>query len=138
MHLVRLERDGVAYPRGIELRNRENATGLRLVVNYANGAIQGVVKLEGGATPASGSIHVAVRRVGDPIRLADSSKSARVDARGQFFADGLLPGTYEVTAYYGPDKHAPWRGTTQQVVVANGAVVNVTLTVDPNAAPGRP
>ena len=138
MHLVRVERDGVAYPGDIELRNRENATGLRLVVNYANGAIQGVVKLEGGTTPASGSIHVAVIRVGDPLPFANSSNSAQVDARGQFFADGLLPGTYEVTVSYAPDRNTPWRRAAQQVVVTNGAVVNVILTVDPNAAPGRP
>ena len=138
MHVVRVERDGVAYPRGIELREREQITGLRLVVGYANGAIEGLVKLEGGITPASGLVLVSVSRVGDPIPFKNSNESAQVDARGHFFADGLLPGTYEVTAAYAPDRQTPWRRATQQAVVTSGAVVNVTLTVDPKADPGRP
>ena len=83
-------------------------------------------------------VFVGLTRVGDPMAIANSSNSAQVDARGQFFADGLLPGTYEVTASYAPDRQSPWRRASQQVVVTNGAVVNVTLTVDPKAAPGRP
>jgi len=138
MHVVRIERDGVAYPRGIEVREREQITGLRLFAGYANGAIQGLVKLEGGVTPAGALVFVGLTRVGDPMAIANSSNSAQVDARGQFFADGLLPGTYEVTASYAPDRQSPWRRASQQVVVTNGAVVNVTLTVDPKAAPGRP
>lgn len=138
MHVIRIERDGVAYPGGIEFREREQITGLRFFVSYANGAIQGLVKLEGGVTPADGRVFVGVRRVGDPISSPNSIKSVQVDARGHFFEDGLLSGTYEVTAFYAPDRQTPWRRTTQQVVVTSGAVANVTLTLDPNAAPGRP
>lgn len=138
LYVVRTERQGIAYPQGIELREREQITGLRLIVGIANGAIQGTIKLEGGVIPAGHLVSVTLNRLGDPIPMTDSSKSAEVDARGNFFAGDLLPGTYDVTASYAPDIQTPWRRTTQQVVVTNGAVVNVTLTIDPNAAPRRP
>jgi protocatechuate 3,4-dioxygenase beta subunit len=138
LHVVRTERQGIAYPQGIELREREQITGLRLVVSIANGAVQGTVKLESGMIPVGHLATVTLNRLGDSIPMTDSSKSAEVDARGNFFASDLLPGTYDVTASYAPDIQTAWRRTTQQVVVTNGAVVNVTLTIDPNAAPGRP
>jgi len=129
--IVRIERGGVAQPQGIELKEREQITGLRLIVNYANGAVQGVVKLDDGSIPASGSVFISLKRLGVlPTPFANSRESAQVDARGQFFADGLLAGTYEVTAVYALDRRPPVRRTTQQVVVTSGAVTNVTLTVD--------
>ena len=138
-HVVRVERGGLAQPQGIELKDREQITGLRLVVNYANGGIQGVVKVDGGSIPANGVVNVSVKRLGDvPTPFSMFHESAQVDARGRFFADGLIPGTYEVMVVYAPEPRAHWRRATQQVVVTNGAVANVTLTVDSNANPGRP
>ena len=40
--LSRLERDGVAQPRGVEIKDREQVTGVRLVVQYGNGTIRGL------------------------------------------------------------------------------------------------
>lgn len=130
-YIVRVERGGLAQPQGIELKEREHLTGLRLIVNYANGSVQGVVKLDDGSIPPSGSVFISLKRLGVlPTPFANSRESAQVDARGQFFADGLLAGTYEVTAVYALDRRPPVRRATQQVVVTNGTVTNVTLTVD--------
>ena len=138
-HLVRIERAGLAQPQGIELKEREQITSLRLIANYADGAVQGVVKVDGGSMPPNAHLSVSLKRVGEaPTPFSNSRDSAQVDARGQFFAEGLLPGTYEVTATYAPDQRTPWRRSTQQVVITNGAVANLTLTVDTSANPGRP
>ena len=138
-HIIRVERAGVAQTQGIEVKDREQITGLRLIVNYASGAIQGVIKLDGGSIPASSNVHVSVKRLGDlPTPFSSMQQSFQVDARGQFFAEGLLSGTYEVMVAYAPDLRSPWRRATQQVVVTNGAVSNVTLNVDTSANPRRP
>jgi len=117
-HVVRVERAGVVQPQGIELKDREQITGLRVIVNYATGAIQGVVKLDGGPIPVNSQVHVSVKRLGDfPRGFSSSNESTQVDARGQFFAEGLLSGTYEVTAVYAPDTRTRWARASQQVVV---------------------
>lgn len=138
-YVVRVERAGVVQPQGIELKDREQITGLRVIVNYATGAIQGIVKLDSGPIPVNSQFYISVKRLGDfPRGFSSLNESTQVDARGQFFAEGLLSGTYEVTAVYAPDTRTRWSRASQQVVVTNGAVANVTLTVDTNADPGRP
>ena len=138
-HLVRIERAGLAHPHSIELKEREQITGLRLIANYADGAVQGVVKVDGGSVPPNAHLSISLKRIGEVLRpFSNPRDSAQVDARGQFFAEGLLPGTYEVIATYAPDLSTPWRRSTQQVVVANGAVANVTITLDTSTNPGRP
>ena len=97
------------------------------------------MKLGGGPIPVNSQVYVSVKRLGDFPRVFSSfNESTQVDVRGQFFAEGLLSGTYEVTAVYAPDTRTRWGRASQQVVVTNGAVANVTLTVDTNANPGRP
>lgn len=138
-HVVRVERTGLVQTQGFELKDREQISGLRLIVNYATGAIQGVVKLDGGSIPANAQVMVAVKRLGEvPTPFSNFRESAQVDARGQFSVEGLLSGTYEITVGYAPEQRSPWRRSTQQVVVTNGAVSNVTVTVDTSANPRRP
>ena len=137
-HIVRVERAGVAQPQGIQLNEREQITGLRLIVNYATGALQGVVKVNDGPLPEKGLVSVSLKRLDNaPSAFSMFNESTQVDARGRFFAEGLLSGTYEVTVTYAPDERTHWRRTTQQVVVTNGAVANLTLNVD-TSAPVRP
>jgi hypothetical protein len=142
LKIVRIERDGVAYSRGVEIKEAEQLTGLRVVVSYANGTIRGVVKLEKGTAPADGHFGVSLRRLGENEvgpHITYSDDQPQVDARGQFVAEGLLPGAYEVSAMYTPDIRTPWRSTKLQVAVSNGAVTNITITIDPDApVPSRP
>jgi hypothetical protein len=137
LRIVRTERDGVVYPRGVEIKESEQLTGLRLIVNQANGTLRGVVKFENG-TPPSDGLHVELKRLGEDVGPSFGSDNPQLDARGQFFAEGLVPGTYEVTAYYAPDVRTPWRRATQQVVITNGVATNLTLTIDLSAPLGRP
>jgi len=140
LRIVRVERDGVVYSRGVEIKDSEQVTGLRLVVNYANGTIRGVVTLGKGTPAPDGHFNISLNRVGDNDGsfISNFNGPPQVDARGQFVAEGLLPGTYEINASYTPDMRSPWRWTKQQVVVSNGVVTNITLSIDPDAPPDRP
>ncbi len=141
--LVRVERDGVVQPAGIAIRDREQISGLKLIVHYYNASIRGVLKVDNDAPlPANMKFYVSLKRVGESVRQFDSSsdRSAQVDARGQFVAEGLPPGTYEVTAW----SHAlnePRRLVLmgkQQATVSDGGVATITVTLQPFTPPNRP
>jgi protocatechuate 3,4-dioxygenase beta subunit len=138
--LVRVERNGVVHPAGIPIRNREQISGLRLIVHYGDASIRGVLKLPNDAPlPANAKFFVSLRRIGE-LDQSDSLRPAEVDARGQFVAEGLLPGTYEVTAEsYTPNKPlGPTLSGKQQVTVMDGGVVNMTITIQALPSPNRP
>ena len=130
LQLTRIERDGVVYPSGIELKEREQIRGLRVVVSQANGKIRGLLKLpEDLQLPTTGRLRVWVRRTEDP---AGFNMAVEADARGQFLVGDLVPGTYEfnvdvlgVTGGQLPRIQRP----TQRVVVTNGSIADVTLTL---------
>jgi len=138
--LVRVERNGVVQPGGIPIRDREKISGVRLIVRYGNASIRGVLKFPDDASlPANAKLFVLLKRIGEPEQSA-SNRSAEVDARGQFLAEGLLPGTYEVTAQsYTPNEpHRQMLSGKQEVTVADGGVVNITVILQPLSLPNRP
>src|SRR6185503_2343205 len=93
LRLMRIERDGVVYPGGIEVKEREQVIGLRVIVSQANGKIRGQLKLpEGVELPATGRLRVWVRRTEDPTAF---NSAVEANAQGQFLLDDLVPGTYE-------------------------------------------
>lgn len=141
-HVIRLERDGVAYPRGVEIREREQVTGLRVVVAHGSGAIRGLIRPPSGLElPSTARISVNVRRTEDPTSYLYSSP-VEADARGQFRFDGLVSGTYEifVMVFMNPTPGQPSIPPARQtVLVTNGAVVDVVITLQmPKSAPGNP
>lgn len=133
LQLIRVERDGVVYSNGIEIKDLEQVTGLRIIVGYGNGMVRGIVKLANGSPPPENLVSVTLRKLGDDPP-SGMGRGAQVDARGQFIVDRLLPGTYEVTAslyntnpFEAPDSRL--KKTTQQVVVTNDNVSSVTITL---------
>ncbi len=124
----RLERDGMIYPRGVEIKEREQVTGLRVVVAHANGAIRGVIRRPNELGPAVARVQVTVTRTeafyGVPVE---------VDVLGQFRLNGLIPGTYEILVHVfrnAPAAQAPSIPPTRQtVVVTNGNVTDVNITL---------
>jgi protocatechuate 3,4-dioxygenase beta subunit len=142
--IVRIERDGIIYPKGIRIKDGEQVSGVRVILNYGSGTVRGVFKLEGGTLPPNAVMHVSLRRLGEEQDSLAPSASSPVDARGQFFMEGVIPGTYElIAAVYvinpgGPVPRGPFRSTKQQVVVTDGAVTNVTVTVNLESTPDRP
>lgn len=140
LRVMRIERDGVVYPGGIEIKAREQITGLRLVVSQANGKIRGLLKLPDGLElPAMARLLVSIRRTDDPPAL---HSSVEADARGQFLVDGLIPGTYEfnVGVVGVPNDQRPRiMRPTQTVVVSNGAIADVTIILQMSKTdPGGP
>lgn len=128
LRVIRLERDGIPQPGGVEIKEREQVRGLRVVVGNANGAIRGVVTLPTGfELPATARILVVVRKTEENI-----AASVGLDARGHFHIENLIPGTYEirVMTVHGPPSQPPLLPTVRQTVeVTNGAETAVTITL---------
>jgi Carboxypeptidase regulatory-like domain len=140
--ISRIERDGIVYPKGIRINDGEQVSGVRIILNYGSGTVRGIFKLEGGTLPQNAVMGVTLRRLGEEQDSLNSiAGSAQVDARGQFFMEGLIPGTYEMTAavYIVSARSAtPIRSTKQQVVVTDGGVTNVMVTLNLDSPPDRP
>ena len=136
--LVRIEREGIPQPAGIEIRASEQVAGVRLVVSYGNGTIRGLVKIENGELPPNARIFVRFTRPGDDPTRYPTLPSPEVDSRGHFLAEGLAAGTYQVHAslvVQGSQVRPP--SVTQQVNVAEGDVTELTLTLNLEPNPGR-
>ena len=130
--LIRLERDGVIYPRGVEIKEHEQVTGLRVVVGHANGVIRGVITLPSGLElPVTAQLRVGIRRTED-VTPGSYSAPVEPDARGHFLVDGLIPGTYEIAVSVlnvPPAQPLNIPSVRQTVVVTNSAVADVIITL---------
>ena len=131
--VIRLERDGIVFPHGVEIKEREQVSGVRVVVGYANGAIRGMIKLPTGLElPTPPRLRVFVRRT-EGVAGGSPIPSVEADARGAFRVDGLVPGTYEVvisvltSATPAQSQRIP--PARQTVVVTSGSVADVAITL---------
>jgi hypothetical protein len=99
---------------------------VRLIVRYGTAIINGTVKIVSGKLPPDCRLYVSVRE----ITALDRLFPVEVDDRGHFTVRNLAAGTYFVT----PNLSTPGAmnpvGPPQQIVVNDGATVNVTLTAD--------
>lgn len=130
-NFVRLERDGVAMPRGIEIKEGESLTGLRVVLSYGTATIRGVVKLENGTLPAGARIFVSlVRPGGDNM---STMRPPAVDERGFFLIEGVAAGTYELYATISSTSPNAFRRVKRDITIQEGATTEITLTFDMNA-----
>jgi hypothetical protein len=132
-NIARIERDGVVIQRGIELKESEQLTGLRVVLAYGNATLRGFVKLENGTLPTGGRISVRLTRPGENV---NTMRPPSVDARGYFLIEGLPAGTYEVHASIsspGPSI----RPVKREINIQEGIITDITLTID-MSAPSKP
>src|SRR4030095_13068985 len=128
MNIVRIERDGIVLPRGIEIGERDQINGLRVVVSYGSATLRGQVVIQNGTVPPGGSIFVRLNRPGDPTL---GPRHPLVDSRGHFIAEGVPPGTYEITTSVIVPGARPTRPPTkQQVTLQDGATTDVVITID--------
>ena len=126
--ISRIERDGVALQRGLELKEGEQVAGIRVVIAYGNGSIRGVVKLENGSLPEGVGMYVRLQKPGEST---PGFRPTQVDARGQFLMDGIPPGNYElVVMFFGAGAPRVPPVSKREVSVQNGVVTDVMLTVD--------
>ncbi len=151
--LVRIERNGAAINGDFEVASGQQVTGIRVVVGYGTGAIQGKVILAGGAIPPGTQLMVTARSQNSAAG-GGQNRPAQVDAGGNFRIEGLYSGSYEVRVIAvtpnpagGQVQSGQGRGgqrgggggnqprvripnATQTVNVTNGAVAQVNLNLD--------
>lgn len=137
LRVMRIERDGVVYLSGIEIKEREQITGLRVVVSPANGKIRGQLKLPDGLElPATARLVVSIRRTEDP---AVYNTTVEADAHGQFVVNDLVPGTYQFIVGVSGEQRPRFTRPTQTVQVSNGAIADITIALQmPKTDPGGP
>jgi hypothetical protein len=138
--IARIERDGIPSAGEVEVKNGEQITGIRLVLNYGNGTIRGIVKGQNGELPVGQNIGLSIMKDGEvqTNRVTVYSSSPQVDSRGHFLAEGLTAGIYEVTASLFLLDARRLVSAKQKVNVADGIVTDITLTLDLKPKPGNP
>jgi hypothetical protein len=127
--LLAIEQNGIDRGQGIQIREGENISGLRLVVGYGSGVIRGTVRVEGGTLPAGTYMDAAYVRLGSSLTIGHT----RMDARGQFVFERVPPGNYEV----GVNAYLPTGPVSARraVVTSNGVATEVTITLNMSASP---
>jgi hypothetical protein len=133
-NIARIEREGLVPQRGIELKDGEQLTGVRVVLGYGSATLRGVVKLENGTLPEGAQIFVRLTKPGERL---NPMRPPQVDARGHFLLEGLPPGPYEVHASVGGPGLTPPRPVKRDINVQDGIITDVTLTID-MSVPLRP
>lgn len=124
--IARVEREGVLQMQGLEIKEGEDITGVRLVVGYGSATLRGIVNLENGSLPSGGRIVVRLNKVGD---TSNSIRPPRVDTRGHFLMENLPGGAYELTgsvSVSGKTKATVKR----QLNLQDGTANDVTITID--------
>ena len=134
-NITRIERDGNALSSRLEIKDGEQLTGVRVIVTYGSATIRGIVKLENGSLPEGGRIFLRLQKVGE---TTPDYRPSTVDARGHFLIDGLPGGNYElVTTVNTGSASGPPRTVKKEVTLTDGAITDVTITIDMNA-PAKP
>jgi hypothetical protein len=127
--IVRVEQNGIVQLRGVLLKHGEDVSGLRIFVDYRDASLGGAVQLVNGPLPPDAHLNVTARRLNDVS--ARIGATAKIDDRGQFVFDALLPGTYEVmAAVFLPNSRGPIAQTKQQVTVISGSTSKITFKLD--------
>ncbi|MCM3903161.1 MAG: carboxypeptidase regulatory-like domain-containing protein [Pyrinomonadaceae bacterium] len=125
--VLRIERDGVVQPNGIEVHNGEQVTGLRVFATQGTATIRGTVKIENGTLLPDGRVFVSIVKAGETSNMV----SPTVDTRGHFLATGLTSGSYEVQAtVFMPRSVGRVFSSKHVVTVTDGVVSEVTIPVD--------
>lgn len=135
LEIVSIEQNGVPQPGGIDLKDGEQVAGVRIVVKLLKltGSIRGQIKFQNGEPPPGARIIVTVNRLDESSsksRLEGFSPPPEVDSRGRFLIERLAAGTYELRVMvYPAGGSVAYDGTTQQVIVSENAVTEVTVVV---------
>jgi hypothetical protein len=133
--IVRIERDGVVQPNGVQIQKAQRINNIRLMVAYNTGTVRGLIKIENGPLPPNGNLVVQLIKPDDPLSFERGG--TQVDAHGRFLFEGVAAGTYEVrvSAYIRDVRRRP-PTARQMVTVTDNATAEVVVTLDLAAPPG--
>lgn len=134
--LSRIELEGVAQE-SIEITAGADIRNVRLVFIYGAGSLRGRVKIEGGTLPEGTRLYVTLMPPGQRVV---SVPYVEVDARGQFFADNIPPGTYELRTRItrARDNFSKLAPETQLVNIAHDVETDVTVVLNLTPEGERP
>lgn len=124
--ISKIERDGVFNPRGVEIKQGEQLTGVRVFVAYGTAAIRGVVTSENGSLPQNSRIFV---RISKPADQFSNMRPAIVDERRHFLMDGLPAGSFELSIMVNIPG-SPARNYKREVTLHDGQTADLTVNVD--------
>jgi len=122
-----VEHNGAVSPRGIEIKDGDQLTGVRVVVSYGTSSVHGVVKIENGTLPDGARMFARLMKPGTPPTQIATSP---VDARGQFLLDGIAAGVYELHVSALVPNVRTQSTAKREVSVQDGVVNEVTITLD--------
>jgi hypothetical protein len=135
-NIARLERDGVTLARGIEIKDGEQVTGVRVVLSYGSAVIRGVIKLEDGPLPQGTRASINLVKAGERGTIV---RPPVVDERGRFLIEGVPAGSYELMTFISNTiQPSGARMFKQPVTVQDGSTTDVTITIDLTAPPLKP
>jgi hypothetical protein len=123
--ILRLERDGVPVQRGIEIKDGEQLTGVRVVLGYGTGKLVGVVNLENGVLPNGARFYVRIHKLNQLL----SMRPPEVDARGHFLIEDLPAGVYEIQAGVTGVTQLS-RTVKREFSVQDGITTDITITIE--------
>jgi hypothetical protein len=124
----RIEREGVLQqPRGFEIKDGEQVTGVRIVLSYGTATLRGVVQFQNGTMPGGANIQLRLSKIGEATA---NLRPPRLDSRYHFVVEALPAGTYEVSATVFIPNSRSRPTAKQQVVLADDGVTETVLTVD--------
>jgi hypothetical protein len=123
--IARIEHDGVPLQRGIEIKDGEQLTGVRVVLAYGTGKLRGVVNLENGVLPEGARFFVRIFKSGQLFNI----RPPQVDARGHFLMEDLPPGVYEIQVGISGVPQMP-RGVKREFSVQDGVTTDITITIE--------
>ena len=127
--LLRVERDGVEQPDGIEVQPNEQITGVRVIMIPANCVIRGHVTIVGG--PQHSSVWVSARPLNGNMSI---NEGLPIDTKGDFVIENIGPGEYEVeVSTFVPGTGVRRKVSAKQTVtVTTGVPAEATLVLNLN------
>jgi protocatechuate 3,4-dioxygenase beta subunit len=134
--VLRIERSGVELPPKFEIQDKEEITGLRVILTPAIGIIRGRVTIQGGSLPRGAETTASARPLNaDPLHPGDFDDNFSVDVSsdGSFVIENVTPGTYEVRVSSSVPGQSGSRVTSAQTVTVSGNTpVEIELVLDMN------
>ena len=132
-YIAQIERNGVPASETINVKESEQIVGVRVVLRAQKltGRIRGQLKVEDGELPPVSQLALLLLPLDENLqpKRQFSIPPPQLDARGRFLSERLPAGTYRLSVYGtgSPNPAAAW--TTQDVVVTDDNVTEVTLTL---------